>query len=503
MSEPKKLNDGRYYVNIGYTTADSREQPKLMLGRDRAEAILRAALIEKLWDRSVEIARIVSGEAPSWDETALVIAKRIAAGDKTVVVDLVTEAMPDTAVSVLQNWQNVVPGIKLQMRDTAGHERGVQMIRKEADHHLARAKQLLDTGGSHTLSEAITTYTASIKVNPRYLISDKSRLTDWGRGKVDLIEFCCDHMPDVQLSKLTMRQITELLDILAARPFKKSPAGVQTDIPISRKYARTAIKEFRRFLDWLHESDDFIWDKPRDYAVKPIRVKKDTHHRGPVRVKTYDLNELVVLWRYTTPWERCLMALALNSAFGMSEIATLTRDEVLLRCRHPHADVFRVEIRSPLGLRRSGSQKPHIRSVDTREVEFHSLEGENPTLEPAWEDYMVRFVRSAVAAGFRQVIADGICATLHEMAENVQIHAASPVGAVAGYHVTPGVSAFTIVDVGGRRTCQPAHLSGVRAPLSPRRRSTSCVTGLREQVRAWQGQQRVSTTVQVSGRAAR
>ncbi|MBN9119922.1 MAG: hypothetical protein J0I06_12300 [Planctomycetes bacterium] len=123
------------------------------------------------------------------------------------------------------------------------------------------------------------------------------------------------------------------------------------------------------------------------------------------------------------------------------------------------------EIRSPLGLRSSGSQKPHIRSVDTREVEFHALEGENPTLEPAWEDYMVRFVRSAVAAGFRQVIADGICATLHEMAENVQIHAASPVGAVAGYHVTPGVSAFTIVDVGvgvlaSLRTCREyAHLS--------------------------------------------
>jgi hypothetical protein len=149
-------------------------------------------------------------------------------------------------------------------------------------------------------------------------------------------------MPDMQLSKLTMRQITELLDILAARPCKKTPAGVQTAIPISRKYAGTAIKEFRQFLNWLHENDNFFWRKPGDYAVKPIRVKKDIHRKGPVRVQTYELSELTVLWRSGTPWERCLMALALNTAFGMAEVATLTREEVLLRCRHPHADEFRV-----------------------------------------------------------------------------------------------------------------------------------------------------------------
>lgn len=106
------------------------------------------------------------------------------------------------------------------------------------------------------------------------------------------------------------------------------------------------------------------------------------------------------------------------------------------------------EIRSPLGLRTTGSQKPHVRSVEAREIEFHALEGSEPTLAPAWEDFMVRFVQSAVEAGFSRVIADGICATLHEMGENAPLHAASPVGAVAGYHVTPGVATFSVVDVG-------------------------------------------------------
>jgi hypothetical protein len=107
------------------------------------------------------------GEAPSWDETALASAKRIAAGNKTVTVDLTTEDMPDTAVVVLQDWQTIVPGIKLEMRDTAGLERGRQMIRKGADHHHACPKWLLDTGGSHTLSVTITASVASFKINPR------------------------------------------------------------------------------------------------------------------------------------------------------------------------------------------------------------------------------------------------------------------------------------------------------------------------------------------------
>ncbi|CAN5538096.1 hypothetical protein BH11PLA2_BH11PLA2_16500 [soil metagenome] len=116
------------------------------------------------------------------------------------------------------------------------------------------------------------------------------------------------------------------------------------------------------------------------------------------------------------------------------------------------------EIRSPLGFRSNGSQKPHVKSVEIREVEFHALEGSAPTLDPAWEDFANRFFRSAVDAGFQKVVADGIGATMHELAENVFLHAESPVGAVAGYHVSPGVACFTIADVGvgvlaSLRTC--------------------------------------------------
>jgi hypothetical protein len=336
MGTPKQAGDGRFYVNIGYTTAGSRSQPKFMLGRSEAAAITRAALIEQLWDHCIDIASEMD-EQPSWDEVGHAIAKEIAAGETIIYVQIDAGDSPDVAVGVLSDWQAVVPGVRLQLRDEAAQERGTQIRRQEAQKLIHLGRELLETGGSQTLREAIKEYVASLKKNPMFLISDKSRLTDWGKVKVGLIEFCSDHMPDVPLNALKMAKITELLSILAARPPKKTPGGVQTDIPISRKYASTAIKEFRQFLNWLHDAEEFLWTKPSDYAVKPMRVRKDRKRKGPVRVQTYELHELVALWKYATPWERCLMALALNTAFGMAEIASLERDEILLRTKHPHA----------------------------------------------------------------------------------------------------------------------------------------------------------------------
>ena len=57
MGTPKKLADGRFYANIGYTTVGSRSQPKFLLGRNPAQAITRAALIDQLWEHSVDVAR--------------------------------------------------------------------------------------------------------------------------------------------------------------------------------------------------------------------------------------------------------------------------------------------------------------------------------------------------------------------------------------------------------------------------------------------------------------
>jgi hypothetical protein len=107
-----------------------------------------------------------------------------------------------------------------------------------------------------------------------------------------------------------------------------------------------------------------------------------------------------------------------------------------------------LQVRSALGPRSTGPQRRHLKSVDTQEAEFYVLEGDEASAEPAWEDFQIRFVRSAVASGFTRTIANGLSAALQEMADNACLHARSPAGALVGYHVPPGAALFCVVDVG-------------------------------------------------------
>lgn len=335
MAEPKQGADGRYFMNEGYLPDKGRLQHKFMLGRDRAKATVSAAIIESLWKHCVNICREM-GEPLVWDDVGLTIAKAVAAGERTVYLDIDSGSdFADSAVGIMSGWQDVVPGVKLKLLNEAREAEGVHMRRKEAQKLIAAGRELMETGGSQTLHEAMRAYIIDMRANPRYQ-TPEGGLLDWGKVKIDQTEFCIAHMPDLRLCDLKMKAITQCLDIIAARPNKKTTKGKPTTTPISRTFAHAVIKEYRQFLRWLHTSDDWLWDRPRDYEVRPIRVKRDAGG-GAVRVKTYSPDELKVLWAYATPWERALMAVALNTGSGMAEISSLKHDEVLLETPHPEA----------------------------------------------------------------------------------------------------------------------------------------------------------------------
>ncbi len=274
MKERKKLADGRYFAFVGYKKPGSNQQHKFFLGREEDAAMQRIALIRSLWKHSTIIAREM-GEPQIWEEIGLSIACEVAADRTTISVRIEDCELADTAVGVLADWQAVVPGVRLKMLDQAAEAEGSLLRRKEAEKYISMGRELLEQGGSQTLHEAIKAYVVALKKNKLYLVSDGSRQTDWGKVKLDQIEFCADHMPDVRLSELNkLSEIKELLEVIVAHPFKKSPNGTPTKTPIKKGYATTVIKEFRVFINWLHDSDDFHWEKPRDYAVKPMQVKQ-------------------------------------------------------------------------------------------------------------------------------------------------------------------------------------------------------------------------------------
>ena len=84
-------------------------------------------------------------------------------------------------MGILADWQAVVPGVRLMLRNKATEEEGGRLRRQEAEKYISIGRELLESGGSHRLHEAIKAYVAAVRKNPFYLIGDKSRLTDWGR----------------------------------------------------------------------------------------------------------------------------------------------------------------------------------------------------------------------------------------------------------------------------------------------------------------------------------
>lgn len=106
------------------------------------------------------------------------------------------------------------------------------------------------------------------------------------------------------------------------------------------------------------------------------------------------------------------------------------------------------EVRSELGLRMDGEQKRPPLTITPESQEFFVLEGDDPTTDQVWGEFLVRFRQSAKTVGFTHRKAEGIAAALGEMADNATLHAQSQTGAVVGYQVIDGAAVCCVADVG-------------------------------------------------------
>ncbi len=106
------------------------------------------------------------------------------------------------------------------------------------------------------------------------------------------------------------------------------------------------------------------------------------------------------------------------------------------------------EVRSELGLRATGRQKPPPRTITPEAQEFFVLEGHDPTSGQDWGEFLVRFRQSAKNVGFPLEKAKGLAAALGEMADNAVLHANAPVGVLVGYQAVGGAAVCCVADVG-------------------------------------------------------
>ncbi len=283
-----RMKDGRYFKNVGYL--EGAGQPKFYLGRNPAEALIRAGRIERVWQWHAECFRWSDVERPYWYGYPLDLARAIAEGRPI-------EHVPES-------WAKWVAELGVATTD----------------------QQALASGLIQTFHQAVGDYVKDVQAKFPTL---------WGSARVRLIEFVRERVTDFGLKDFDAAKIESVIHLLASRPVSR-----KTGRPVSVSWSRNTIKEFRRFIRWLHKSKEYRWSRPADYDVSPVRVARTQGERARITalaVEVFTADELATLWRYGLPWDRLLMTLALNGGFGMAEIATLRPEEVLFDQPHPAA----------------------------------------------------------------------------------------------------------------------------------------------------------------------
>jgi integrase len=138
---------------------------------------------------------------------------------------------------------------------------------------------------------------------------------------------------DMDLGEFGYTAMERIARYWASRPEAMSRGGKGSGKPISVTTVDNHLSTARRFARWLDRSDAFGWELPRHgldalkVNLKRLRTNAEVGQRRH-GVKVFTPDQLTVLYRHATDFERLLVLLGLNAAMAQAEILTLRQDEV-------------------------------------------------------------------------------------------------------------------------------------------------------------------------------
>jgi hypothetical protein len=337
---------GRYRPCIGYYIAEDgqRRLHRFNLGVDKKDAQRRAAKIRELYDENVK----QSGR-DVWSPLPLCFAEKIAAGEQAIAMQPLggPDPMMEYARIIHKNEQRfpslqgmLVPvhhdlygqSVKLNENFVASKLRDLEGEMKEIG--ALGGKELPDRIITGTLHEALDAYQADIEKNGARLPTGE--LKPHQRKRLERIARFKRCHADAPLYSLNFDRCGEIIGYWRNRQYV-TVKGTQA----TRGFCRKHIGELDRFFDWLDLCDKFQWRKPRGLDTIKRRVEKDQQRKLSAVVKeTYTVEELALLNRQATPFERLHLYLALNCAMGAAELGRLVKDDFFLRSPHPYAAKF-------------------------------------------------------------------------------------------------------------------------------------------------------------------
>jgi integrase len=381
---------GNYKRDLGRTAEG--KQPRFYLGRDKAQAEMRAMKLERLWElvearceamrqrhaileekwrqemergewqddmQTLEKSRarwkkLVEG--PYWDSVTLEIADAIRKGESVCVLDhrehfkgsvdweggevVVEDDGPDTQLEWLRELQQAFPIVTLKLADEEKYQEGVgkaagrrRTWQRLADREAKLASPQEDTQRLHAALDAYSEWVGATYRTP----PPDSRVKQSGTRLMFHVRKIKEAQEDMPLSAFNLAGIDGMIDHWKNRPLTKKGK------PSSPETVKGIIKTIRHFVRWLNRNSNFNWHKPADLEFMPVRITptpgENARKVRTLQVDTYTRDELATLYRYATGLERLLLLLGLNCGFGQAEIASLQTDEIDLNEKHPYYDL--------------------------------------------------------------------------------------------------------------------------------------------------------------------
>ncbi len=302
-------------------------------------------MLTKIWE---DIESSATQEPATWPEGLLTIAQQVARHGKAVIAKL--DGEPDSLYLVrVERLARRFGGVPLYPEDEESfREAAKSRARSSAEflQHFDRAARALhdrmhgalekfggespkgvDIGGP-TLHEALRDHIAWLK---QEYADDDGNLTAWGNVRVKHVEVLVERHKNIPLKQLDHEQLEGMIRYWRQRPPRKG-----TTQPIAKQSAEHQIAAIRSFVRWLSRSTKYPWRKPDSFDEIRSRVgsRVDDVRRQVTPEDIFTLDELVLLNRYATPFERLLLLLGINCGFGRAETASLTVGELFLRTAH-------------------------------------------------------------------------------------------------------------------------------------------------------------------------
>ena len=318
----KPQSDGQYVRQLGWKHGRNGKlvQAKFRLGIDLREAKRREMMLSEVWERVEQDAR---AEPVTWPEEALDIAKQIVRDGRATVPkrDGESNGLYLRRVSRLAER---LPNIPLMPADEAAFRQAAEEGSRSAAEFVAlhgkaseafrdRMHQAMDklpgssgsplVAGGPTLHEALRDHIAWLKEEYGDSNGDVSA---WGKVKIRQVELLLDRHDDLPLAGLDHDAIERMVRFWRQRPVRKG-----SDRPIAKKSAEHQIAALKSFLRWLSRSSKYEWKKPESFDDIRVRIGTRAEDVRPqvTPEDIFTLDELILLNRYATPLERCLLLL--------------------------------------------------------------------------------------------------------------------------------------------------------------------------------------------------